>query len=69
MGRLSEHCRLRGPRLEPTAPSTSLAESLLGASIVKRRGTLTVSFDDRRDADCAHRHLVDLQETYQAPRK
>jgi hypothetical protein len=46
-----------------------LTEALLGAEMVKRRSVLTISFDDRRDSDLAHRTLLALRDSYRAPRK
>ena len=66
MGRRSDWTNVRPP---PDDASRSLTEALLGAEMVKRKQSLTISFDDRRDSDLAYRTLMAMRNSFVPPRK
>jgi hypothetical protein len=67
MGRQSGY--LEGNASAPSDSTTRLAEALLGSTMSKRKQSLLIQFDELRDSNTVHRVLVDLRDSYQAPRK
>jgi hypothetical protein len=67
MGRQSGY--LEGNASARSDSTTRLAEALLGSTMSKRKQSLLIQFDELRDSNTVHRVLVDLRDSYQAPRK
>ena len=67
MGRQSGY--LKGKASGPSDSTTRLAEALLRSTMSKRKQSLLIQFDELRDSNTVYRVLVDLRDSYQAPRK